>query len=78
MRRILPPANMSSAEIYIKTVLPRTLGAVSPRIMSPRGRGAGGKSSVGARLPKRADVYARRNTVFYVKIVKYVISCTWN
>ena len=33
--------------------------------MSPRGRGAGGKSSVGARLPKIADVYRRRNTVLY-------------
>ena len=39
---------MSPAEIYIKTVLPRTLGAVFPRTTSPRGRGADGKkSSVG-------------------------------
>ena len=37
MRRTLPPANMSPAENYIKTVLPRT--------MSPRSRGAGGKKS---------------------------------
>ena len=53
------------AEMYIKTVLPRTLGAVSPRTMSPRRRGASGKSSVGARLPNRADVYVRRDIVLY-------------
>ena len=56
---------MSPAVIYVKTVLPRTLGAVLPRTMSPWGRGAGGKSSVGAGLPNRADVYVRRNTVLY-------------
>ena len=56
---------MSSAEIYIKTVLPQTLGAVSPRTMSPRPREADDKSSVGAGLPNRADVYVRRNTVLY-------------
>ena len=65
MRQTLPPANMSSTEIYIKTVLPRTLGAVSPRTMSPWPRGAGGKSSVGAGLPNRADVHVRRNTVLH-------------
>ena len=43
MHRNLPPANMSPAVIYIKTVLLRTLGAVFPRTMSPRGGGAGGK-----------------------------------
>ena len=61
----LPPANMSPAEIYIETVLPRTMGAVLPRTMSPRPRGAGGKSSVGPRLPNRADVYVRRDIVLY-------------
>ena len=65
MRRSLPPVDMSPAEIYIKTVLPLTLGAVSPRTMSPLPGGAGGKSSVGAGLPNRADVYVRRNTVLY-------------
>ena len=54
---------MSPAVIYIKTILLRTLGAVLPPAMSPRSRGAGGKSSVGARLPKRADVYMTRNSV---------------
>ena len=46
MRRTVPLANMSPAVIYIKTVVPRTLGAVLPPAMSPRPRGAGGKSSV--------------------------------
>ena len=32
----LSPANTSPAEIYIETVLPRTMGAVLPRTMSPR------------------------------------------
>ena len=61
----LPPANMSSAEIYITTVLPQTLGAVSPRTMSPRGRGAGGKNLVGVGLSNRVDVYVRRDIVLY-------------
>ena len=39
------------------------MGAVLPRTMSPRPRGAGGKSSVDSRLPNRADVYVRRDTV---------------
>ena len=36
---------MSPAEIYIETVLPRTLGEVLSRTMSPRPRGAGVKKS---------------------------------
>ena len=61
----LPPANMSPVKIYIETVLPRTMGAVLPRTMSPRPRGAGGKSSVVPRLSNRADVYVRRYSVLY-------------
>ena len=41
--------------------------------MSPQGRGAGGKSSVGAGLPNRADVYGRRNTVLYECEICYLM-----
>ena len=60
MRRTVPPANMSPAVSYIKTVLPRTLGAVLPPAMSPRPRGAGGKSSVGPGLLTGKDVIVER------------------
>ena len=57
MRRTVPPANMSPVVSDIKTVIPRTLGTVLPPAVSPRPRGAGGRSSVHIGSLNDTDVF---------------------